>query len=67
MGAFTVFRLFSKLIALVLAVAIVRRSALAVGGPSRPGSRGSLLPWMGLMVGIVVIFELCRSWLPFRL
>jgi hypothetical protein len=54
-------RIFSRLILLMLAWIVVRRSAQMVGTPARPGGRAQFLPWLGLVLGGMVILGLARS------
>jgi hypothetical protein len=67
MGALLIIRVFTRLIILLLALIVIRRSwEFLTQQPSLPKGRARLLPPMGLMVGAVVLVGLLRSCIAFR-
>lgn len=54
-------RILLRLVLVLLAYTVIRRSMIGVGLPNRPGSRGALLPWLGLLVGLAVLVLVLRS------
>jgi hypothetical protein len=54
-------RIVLRLLLFLLGYAILRRSLVGLGLPNRPGSRGAMLPWLGMLVGLAVIVLVLRS------
>ena len=56
-----------RLVIILIAWIIVKRSFTQLGGPARPGGRAELMPWLGLIGGGVMLFMVVRSLVGIRL
>lgn len=67
MGVLSIIGLFTRVIILLVAMVVIRRSFEQLTSPTAPNGRARLLVPLGLVVGAIVLLGVFRSCVPFRL